>query len=392
VDALQKIQALGESAQYDLSCACGGTGRVRGPLDRWIYPAVLPDGGQTFLFKVLLSNACSSNCQYCENSAERRFRRTSFGTDELADLFLKLYAQGRVGGLFLSSGVVGHPDATMERMIRTVEILRLRHRWRGYIHLKVLPGASFSLVERAVQLATRVSVNLEAPNQKRLSRIAEKKDFGEDLLLRMKWIRDIIQRQYPGTSRSQTTQFVVGAAGETDREILSRTDLLYRDMDLARVYFSAFQPIAGTPLENHSVTPPLREHRLYQADFLLRRYGFQFQDLIFDLGGDLSEEADPKTVWARNHPEFFPLEINRADQAQLLRVPGIGPLSAKRIVRSRTRTRFSDLEELRGLGVWTKRAAPYLLINGRLRGSAQTDLFAPQGRELAGAAPVYKLA
>jgi putative DNA modification/repair radical SAM protein len=375
VDALQKIQTLSRSAQYDLACACGGTGRVRGIDDRWIYPAALPDGQSIFLLKVLLSNACANDCRYCVNRASHAFRRTTFSADELAGLFVRLWEGGRVGGLFLSSGIVGGSDRTMERMIKTVEILRLRHRFRGYVHLKILPGAGYSLVERAVQLATRVSVNLEAPSGDRLNRIATGKDFQRDLLLRMQWVRELIANRSGTGSRSQTTQFVVGATDETDQEILQQTDQLYCGMDLARVYFSAFQPIPGTPLEDHSPAPSLREHRLYQADFLLRRYGFRFAELIFDRAGNLPESVDPKTIWARGHPEFFPLEINRASRAQLLRVPGIGPASARKIVSERAANRFHRLEELRGMGVWTRRAAPFLLINGRLGGSSQLELF-----------------
>ena len=375
MDALHKIRTLSQSAQYDLACACGGTGRVRGIDDRWIYPAALPDGGSVFLLKVLLSNACANDCSYCVNRASNAFRRTTFSAEELAGSFLRLWESGRVGGLFLSSGIIGGSDRTMERMIKTVEILRLKHRFRGYIHLKILPGAGYSLVERAVQLATRVSVNVEAPNQKRLTRIATGKDFKEDLLLRMQWAHDLIAQREGHGAKSQTTQFVVGAADETDREILEQTDQLYRGMDLARVYFSAFQPIAGTPLENRPPAPPLREHRLYQADFLLRKYGFRFSELIFDQGGNLHEAIDPKTVWARSHPEFFPLEINRAGREELLRVPGIGPASARKIISSRMSNRFHNLEELRGAGVWIGRAAPYVLVNGCQGGSAQLNLF-----------------
>lgn len=375
MDALQKIQILGESAQYDLSCACGGTSRVRGPDGQWIYPAALPDGGTVFLLKVLLSNACANDCQYCAHRAGRALQRTSFGVDELANLFARLWAQRRVGGLFLSSGVVGDADATMEKMIKVVEMVRFRHRFRGYIHLKILPGVSFSLVERAVQLANRVSVNLEAPNPQRLSRIAGGKNFHEDLLLRMRWAQKIIRRNFAVTSRSQTTQFVVGAAGESDQEILEQTERLYREMDLARVYFSAFQPISGTPMGEQRPTSALREHRLYQGDFLLRRYGFRFHELIFDATRNLPTAADPKMVWALNHPERFPVEINEAEEDQLLRIPGIGPRSARKIVHGRARGRFHNLEELRGVGVWVKRAAPFLLINGRLKGSDQLELF-----------------
>jgi predicted DNA-binding helix-hairpin-helix protein len=349
--------------------------------DRWIYPAALPDGQSIFLLKVLLSNACANDCRYCVNRASHGFRRTTFSADELAGLFVRLWHGGRVGGMFLSSGIVGSSDRTMERMIRTVEILRLKHRFQGYIHLKILPGAGYSLVERAVQLATRVSVNLEAPNGRRLDRIATGKDFRRDLLLRMQWARELIGQQPGRRAKSQTTQFVVGAADETDREILEQTDRLYRKMNLARVYFSAFQPIPGTPLGERTPAPPLREHRLYQADFLLRKYGFGFTELDFDGSGNLPETADPKTIWARNHPEFFPLEVNRAGRDELLRVPGIGPASARAIIRARGRNRFHSLEELRGAGVWTRRAAPFILIDGRLGGSSQLDLFAgPAGR------------
>ena len=375
MDALQKIRTLSQSAQYDLACACGGTGRVRGIDDRWVYPAALPDGQNVFLLKVLLSNACANDCHYCVNRASHPFCRTTFSADELAASFLRLWEYGRVGGLFLSSGIIGGSDRTMERMIKTVEILRLKHQFRGYIHLKILPGAGYSLVERSVQLATRVSVNLEAPNRKRLNRIATGKDFERDLLLRMRWARDLIARREGRGAKSQTTQFVVGAADETDREILEQTEQLYRGMDLARIYFSAFQPIPGTPLGDRPPASPLREHRLYQADFLLRKYGFRFADLFFDPAGNLPETDDPKTIWARNHPGFFPLEINQAGRAELLRVPGIGPASARKIITERARGRFHSLEELRGVGVWTRRAAPYLLINGRLGGSAQLNLF-----------------
>jgi putative DNA modification/repair radical SAM protein len=375
MDALQKIRTLSRSAQYDLACACGGTGRVRGVDDRWIYPAALPDGQSVFLLKVLLSNACTNDCHYCVNRASHAFRRTTFSAGELAGLFVRLWESGRVGGLFLSSGVVRDSDVTMERMIQTVEILRLHHHFRGYVHLKILPGASYSLVERAVQLATRVSVNLEAPNAERLDRIATGKDFRNDLLLRMQWAQKLIAQHYAGTSKSQTTQFVVGAADESDREILGQTERLYCGMNLARVYFSAFQPIAGTPLEERVPTTPLREHRLYQADFLLRKYGFRFAELVFDRQGNLPDVADPKTIWARYHPELFPLEINRAEENELLRVPGIGPASARKIVRGRARNRFHRLEELRGVGVWIRRAAPFVLIDGRRANSSQLGLF-----------------
>jgi predicted DNA-binding helix-hairpin-helix protein len=221
-------------------------------------------------------------------------------------------------------------------------------------------------VERAVQLANRVSVNLEAPNPERLARIAPPKDFGAHLLQPLHWANRLIKEGAgQRASVSQTTQFVVGASDETDRELLSTTARLYHEVDLARVYFSAFQPIVGTPLEHHPPTPPLREHRLYQSDFLLRQYGFTFDDLVFDDAGNLPSEADPKLAWAQAHPECFPVEVNRASREELLRVPGIGPTSASRILMLRSRGSFCQLSDLRKIGAVAKRAAPFVLLNGR---------------------------
>jgi len=209
-----------------------------------------------------------------------------------------------------------------------------------------------------------VSVNLEAPSAEYLGRIAPEKRFAE-LTGPMRWARDLIRAggRHLATA-GQTTQFVVGAAGEPDRELLSLGRTLYRDLDLRRVYFSAFQPVAGTPLENRPAERPLREHRLYQGDFLMRQYGFRFEDLIFDERGYLPLGADPKQVWAEHHPEVFPLEIARASQWELVRVPGIGPKSAARIVNGRRVTSFRSLRDLRRVGVIADRAAPYVLLNG----------------------------
>jgi predicted DNA-binding helix-hairpin-helix protein len=248
-------------------------------------------------------------------------------------------------------------------MIATAELVR--RNFPGYIHLKILPGATFAHVERAVALGSRVSVNLEAPNQERLARVAPHKDFATDLLQPMYWVREIVENSGRRLAPAgQTTQFVVGAADESDREILSTTARLYREVGLARAYFSAFQPIAHTPLEDRPATPPLREHRLYQSDFLLRKYAFDFDDLIFDEAGNLPTEADPKLVWARNHPEHFPLEVNRASKEELLRVPGIGPISAGRIVRWRRRGALRTLADLGKSGAMAERAAPFILLDG----------------------------
>lgn len=368
MDTLEKVEILGRSAQYDLCGEACGTdaARKKDDLGRWIYPAVLPDGRRVAMLKILLSNACQKDCYYCANRASRDFRRVSFTPEELAKAFDQMHRQGLVKGLFLSSGVCGDPSRAMDQMIATVELVRRKYAFPGYIHLKILPGASFAHVERAVQLATRVSVNLEAPNAERLARIAPSKDFAASLLQPMYWVRDLVEAGGGRlVSAGQTTQFVVGAADESDREILTTTARLYKEIGLARAYFSAFQPVADTPLEDHAPTPALREHRLYQSDWLLRQYGFTFEDLVFDEEGNLPAEADPKMMWAQVHPEYFPIEVNRASREELLRVPGLGPRSVARILRLRRQRTFRTLTDLKQIGAVVSRAAPFILLDGK---------------------------
>lgn len=365
MDPIQKANLLGQAAQHDICAACGSdAGRVRDDIGRWIYPAAVPDGRRVLLFKVLMTNACERDCGYCANRAGRDVRRVSFSPDELAATFAGLVQRRLATGLFLSSAVCGSSDQAMERMIAAVEIVRARYQFRGYVHLKILPGVERAAVQRAVQLAQRVSLNLEAPNPERLARLSASKRFEADLLQRMRWARQAILAR--GTELAgQTTQLVVGASGETDRELLSTTARLYGELRLARTYFSAFQPVAGTPLEDLPPAPAVREHRLYQSDFMLRQYGFRYGELVFDGAGNLPLAVDPKLCWAQQHPEWFPLEVNRADREALLRIPGIGPRSAARIIGQRRARALRDLETLRRLGVDTRRAAPFILLAGR---------------------------
>jgi putative DNA modification/repair radical SAM protein len=368
MDTSEKVEILGRSAQYDLCGeACGSdAARQKDNLGRWIYPAALPDGRRVAMLKVLLSNACQKDCHYCANRASRDFRRVSFAPEELARAFDQMHRKGLVKGLFLSSSICGEAGRAMDRMIATVELVRERYAFPGYVHLKILPGATFAHVEQAVQLATRVSVNLEAPNAERLARIAPRKDFTVNLLQPMHWAKDLIEasggRLVPA---GQTTQFVVGAAGESDHEILMTTARLYKEIGLARAYFSAFQPVVDTPLEGHPPTPPLREHRLYQSDWLLRQYDFAFEDLIFDQAGNLPREADPKMMWAKAHPERFPIEVNRSSREELLRVPGLGPRSVARILRLRRQGTLRTLTDLKKIGAVASRAAPFILLDGK---------------------------
>jgi predicted DNA-binding helix-hairpin-helix protein len=271
-----------------------------------------------------------------------------------------------VDGLFLSSGVCAGAGRTMDRMIACVELIRSQYQFDGYVHLKLLPGVSEAHIERALQLAHRVSVNLEAPNADRLGLIAPHKDFFEELAQPMRIAKRLMEASGGRLAPAgQTTQFVVGAAGEPDQEILSTTARLYDELDLRRAYFSAFQPVRGTPLDGQEPTPAWREHRLYQADWLLRFYGFGFEDLVFDGTGNLPRRADPKMLYARAHPELFPVEVNRASREELLRVPGLGPRSVGRILSWRRQGVLRELGDLRKAGAVADRAASFVLLEGR---------------------------
>jgi putative DNA modification/repair radical SAM protein len=366
VDIVEKIEALGESAQYDLCNACGAATRRRDDLGKWIYPAALPDGKRVRVLKVLMTNVCEKSCYYCGIRASRDVPRTSFEPEELARAFDRLHRADLVDGIFLSSAVCAGAGRTMDRMIACVELIRARYAFPGYIHLKLLPGASEAHIERAIQLAHRVSVNLEAPSAERLAAIAPHKEFFRELAEPMRVARRLIDASGGRLAPAgQTTQFVVGAAGEADQEILSTTAQLYAELDLRRAYFSAFQPVPGTPLDGLAPTPAWREHRLYQADWLLRFYGFSFKDLVFDASGNLPRQADPKRMYAQSHPELFPVEVNRASRQELLRVPGLGPRSVGRILRWRQQGTIHELSDLGKAGAIASRAAPFILLNGK---------------------------
>lgn len=366
----KKLEFLGRAAQYDLCGeACGSEAhRQRDDLGRWIYPAVLPDGRRIRLLKILLTNVCVNDCLYCANRAGRDCPRLSFAPEELAAAFAAMWQKGLVKGLFLSSAIGGNPDDVMARMIATAELIRRRYGFPGYIHLKVIPGASKEAIIAAARWATRLSVNLEAPDPDSLHRIAPGKDFHAALFTPLRWVKELMEEERICLPAGQTTQFMVGPGGEKDFELLKLAQTLYRDLGLRRVYYSAFQPVPDTPLEGHPPTPAWREHRLYQADFLIRKYGFTVDEFVFDEDGNLPRQDDPKMMWAKAHPEFFPVEVNRADYEELLRVPGIGPRSARRILRERRKERIRYIEDLKKLGVVTGRAAPFITLEGKKPG------------------------
>jgi predicted DNA-binding helix-hairpin-helix protein len=345
----------------------------------FVHPAQLPDGKQIMLLKTLLSSACERDCYYCPFRAGRDFRRATFKPQEFAELFMKLHQAKAAEGLFISSGIAAGGANTQNRLLDTAEILRKRMGYRGYLHLKIMPGAERGQVERAMQLADRVSINLEAPNTERLARLAPHKIFLEELLQPLKWVEEIRRTQpankfWNGRHPSTVTQFVAGGADESDLELLTATNWLMKNVRLKRAYFSAFHPISDTPMENKPAVDPLREHRLYQASFLLRDYGFDLEEMPFTPDGNLPLPTDPKLAWAQMNLAERPLEINRAERSQLLRVPGIGLKGAEAILSARRTGKLRDLASLRKLGIVVARAAPFLLLDGK-RPASQLMMF-----------------
>jgi len=345
----------------------------------FVHPAQLPNGKQVKLLKTLLSSACERDCYYCPFRAGRDFRRATFKPQEFAELFMKLNQAKAAEGIFLSSGIAAGGANTQNKILDTAEILRNKLGFRGYMHLKIMPGAEKGQVERLMQLADRVSVNLEAPNTERLKKLAPHKVFIEELFRPLKWVEEIRQSQpaykgWNGRWPSTVTQFVAGGSDESDLELLTTTDWLMKNVHLKRAYFSAFHPIRDTPLENKAAVDPLREHRLYQASFLLRDYGFDLEEMPFLQDGNLSLPTDPKMAWAQQNLKEKPLEINKADKRELLRIPGIGSKNADAILQARRVGKLRDLTALRKLGIAIARVAPFILLDGR-RADMQLVMF-----------------
>jgi predicted DNA-binding helix-hairpin-helix protein len=345
----------------------------------FVHPAQLPNGRKILLLKTLLSSACERDCYYCPFRAGRDFRRATFKPDEFAGLFSKLNQSGAAEGVFLSSGLTGGGIRTQDKLLDTAEILRRKYQYRGYLHLKIMPGAEKDQVYRAMQLADRVSVNLEAPNTQRLAKLAPHKIFMEELLRPLKWVEEFRRTEpaykfWNGRWPSTVTQFVAGGSDESDLELLTITNWLSKNVRLKRAYFSAFRPIKDTPLENKPAVDPMREHRLYQASFLLRDYGFGLEDLPFASDSNLPLTADPKQAWAQMYLVNTPIEINKAEKRELIRIPGIGLKGADAILNARRSNTLRDLSTLKKLGIVAERAAPFVLFDGR-KAAQQLVLF-----------------
>lgn len=384
MDVLEKLTILTDAAKYDAACTSSGARRnaKKGAIGNTSSaPAgcchsFSADGRCVTLLKVLLTNCCVYDCKYCVNRRSNDMKRTAFTPEELADLTIGFYRRNYIDGLFLSSGVFRSPDYTTELMIRTLSLLREQYRFNGYIHAKAIPGTSSELVEQLGFLADRLSVNIELPSESGLKALAPNKTK-ESILTPMRQIQNrnrqsreelVKYRHAPRFAPAgQSTQLIVGATADTDFHILRLTQGLYDRYQLKRVFYSAYVPVvehALLPAKN--VKPPLlREHRLYQADWLLRFYGFRAEELLDENNQDFDTRVDPKCGWALAHLDFFPVELNTADYETLLRIPGVGVTSAKRILSAR---RYGSLrtEQLRKLGVVMKRAQYFLTASGRM--------------------------
>src|SRR6266487_190101 len=379
-DTLTKLAQLGNTTIYEPSGDQPQTETKRVPyqsrsLDECITNVVTPQGKKPIL-KTMMTTACERNCFYCPFRAGRsKTQRMTFSSDEMAGAFDTLQRANRVEGIFLSSGIIKGSVTTQDKIIDTIELIRNRYEYKGYIHLKIMPGVEYEQLYRAMQLADRVSVNLEGPTQERLSALAPKKDFMGELLKMLQWAETIRQANpYQKLART-VTQFVVGAVGDTDQELLSLSNRLYRQLGLTRAYYSGFHSVEQTPFENLAPTDPLREHRLYQASFLLRDYGWSVDDLSFMEDGNLRTDIDPKRAWAERYLRTAPVDVMKADRRQLLRVPGIGPKGADAILRVRRLGRLTELAHLRQLNIRApEQAAPYILLDGH-RPAMQMRLF-----------------
>jgi predicted DNA-binding helix-hairpin-helix protein len=379
-DTMTKLTQMGDVTAFEPVGDQPQQERRRAPyqshsLEECITNVSTPTGKRKIL-KTMVTTACEKNCFYCPFRAGRsKMRRLTFSPDELAGGFDTLQRAGKVEGMFLSSGIIKGGVTTQDKIIETAEIVRRRYEYKGYLHLKVMPAIEYDQLYRLMQLADRVSVNLEGPTQERLNALAPKKDFEHDLLTMLRWAEEI-RRTHPDEKLAGTvTQFVVGAVGDTDQELMSLSNRLYRQFGLTRAYYSGFSPVEQTPFENLPAIDPLREHRLYQASFLLRDYSWKVEDFPFQSDGNMELALDPKRAWAERHLREAPVEIMSASREELLRIPGIGPVGASAIIHARRLGRLTDLSYLRHLNIRSpEQAAPFILLDGH-RPALQMNLF-----------------
>ena len=381
IDVIEKLTILTAAAKYDVACTSSGAerrgqkGGIGNASAAGICHSFAADGRCITLLKVLMSNSCVFDCSYCVNRRSNDTKRATFEPRELADLTIQFYRRNYIEGLFLSSGVIRNPDYTCEQMIKILEILRYEYRFGGYIHAKAIPGADELLIRRMGLLADRMSVNIELPSQKSLQLLAPDKNK-DNILKPMGLIRQSITESRTELVRyksapqfapaGQSTQIIIGATPETDYQILNLAAALYKKYELKRVFYSAYMPVVeGKNLPSLTTKPPLlREHRLYQADWLLRFYKFDASELLDEKNPNFNPFVDPKCSWALAHLDSFPVDVNTAPYETLLRVPGIGVKSAQRIIKAR-RAGPLNFDGLKKLGVVMKRAQYFILCSGR---------------------------
>ncbi|WP_243343677.1 putative DNA modification/repair radical SAM protein [Anaerococcus sp. AGMB09787] len=384
MNILEKLTILTDAAKFDVSCSSSGSnrknksgglgnGHLSGICHSWS-----EDGRCISLLKILFTNACIYDCKYCINRSSNDVKRVAFTPREVADLTMNFYKRNYIEGLFLSSGIIKNPDYTMEMLIETARILRLEYNFNGYIHMKAIPGASYDLVRNMGHLVDRMSINVELPTDESLKLLAPQKKTSEIENSMAVAKNSIIQRKneikvYKHTPKflpaGQTTQMIIGANKESDLEIMSRSQNLYQNFDLKRVFYSAFVPVVKSDLtKDIDRVPLLREHRLYQADWLMRFYDFNAEDLVNSSKQNLDLDLDPKTSWAVDHIDKFPIEINKASYKDLMKIPGIGRVSARKIINAR-KYRMLDYDNLKALNISTKRAKNFILVKGKYWGS-----------------------
>ncbi len=389
MELMQKLVILANGAKYDAACTSSGADRPGGAglgstILHGCCHSFSADGRCVTLLKVLMSNECVYDCKYCVNRRSNEVPRASFSPAELAELTIQFYRRNYIEGLFLSSGVLQNPDTTMERMIEVLHLLRHRHNFWGYIHAKTIPGASADLIWRLGLLADRLSVNVELPSEESLKQLAPGKSrkaiftpMAQICSGRRQNHRELaVYKNAPQfASAGQATQMIIGASPETDYSILRLASGLYNKYELKRVFYSAYIPVCeDTLLPSRETKPPLlREHRLYQADWMMRKYGFAADEILSEDTPDFNPYLDPKCNWAIHNLHLFPVDVNRAEEAVLLRVPGIGPTGAKRILIAR-RSHSLGMAELKRMGVVLKRAQYFIV-------TADTPLGSHAGRE-----------
>ena len=382
MDMEEKLRILADSAKYDAACTSSGVDRAGGHSDGignaaacGICHSFASDGRCISLLKILMTNYCLFDCKYCINRRSNDVPRARFTPEEIAELTINFYRRNYIEGLFLSSGIIQSPDYTCEQLIEALSLLRSKYKFRGYIHVKAIPGADSELINRLGILADRISVNIELPSQKSLNTLAPDKSK-KSILLPMNQISTRIKENSTEIVRyrhapkfapaGQSTQMIIGATPDSDYQILRLTEAMYQKYSLKRVFFSAYVPVGDQKLLPSKETKPplLREHRLYQADWLLRFYGFTASEILDENHTDFNPLLDPKCNWAVHHPECFPVEINKAPYEMLLRVPGIGVKSAQRIITARRQAKL-DYCDLKKLGVVLKRANYFIICKGK---------------------------